>query len=208
MIVDSDVRLVDEWGSERPGGVGALDDGPPGEVPRRAEVAGGAVDVDRARGVRRAREPEAAALDLLTREVRIALGVPRDRRITPDLPVLALDVEGRAPREVHRDGRVVPVPPLVEAVLRVAVRVAAPVVVGGRDEVVRLQRVRGDRGLVLRLPAALEVRVCQVEAVLVHLDVRREVLRAGVATAREVARRPTAALVGAPTERHRGKAAE
>src|SRR5205814_9580166 len=50
-------------------------------------------------------------------------------------------------------------------------------------------RVDLDRLLVLSLAAALQVRVAQVEAVLVDLDVRADVVRTVTASAREVRRR-------------------
>ena len=51
---------------------------------------------------------------------------------------------------------------------------------------IRVVRVDLDRLLVLRLRAALKRRVGQVEAVLVDLDVRADVVRTAVASAREV----------------------
>ena len=54
---------------------------------------------------------------------------------------------------------------------------------------VRVVRVRLDERLVLGLTAALQVRIAQVQAVLVDLDVRALVIRTPIAAAREV-RRP------------------
>ena len=61
---------------------------------------------------------------------------------------------------------------VVGRVVGVASAVAAPVVVGGGDQMRRVVRVLGDRGLVLGLSPSLEVRVGEVEAVLVHPHVR------------------------------------
>src|SRR5437763_140217 len=66
------------------------------------------------------------------------------------------------------------------------VTVAAAVVVVARDELVRVGRVDLDRGLVLRLGAALQVRIAQIQAVLVDLDDRAVVVDTVTASLREV----------------------
>src|SRR5205085_10744335 len=83
-------------------------------------------------------------------------------------------------------GGVVPRVAAVVGVSAVAVAVTAPVVVLARDHVVRVVGVDRDCRLVLRLAAAGEVRIGDVLAVLVHLDVVAELLRAGPGAGREV----------------------
>ena len=109
VVVDRHVLLV-EQAAARAGGVVVLGDRAAREVPRRAVVAGRAEDVERARLVR-VRGDARAAVEHLAAEVRVALRVPRDRRVASRLPVLARGAasEVRAARESHRDRRVVPV---------------------------------------------------------------------------------------------------
>src|SRR5207253_6418746 len=111
----------------------------------------------------------------LAGQVRVALGVPGDRGVAAGLPVLA----GRAAErgtaaEPVRCGRVGPRPTAVQRVRHPAGTVTAPVVVVAADQVVGVVRVDRDPGLVLRLGPALQIRVGQVQAVLVYLDVVAE----------------------------------
>src|SRR5205085_4975933 len=106
--------------------------------------------------------------------------------------------------------RVVPRPPAVGAPRGPARPVAAAVVVVARDDLVRVVRVDRDRRLVLSLAAALEIRVGQVQAVLVDLDVRADVGRTVAAAAREVLVRPVgrAVVVVRLPELERGEAGD
>src|SRR5439155_14412565 len=95
------------------------------------------------------------ALEQLAGQIRIALAIPADGRITARLPVLARECVACADRvagEVVGCRGFVPGPTFVEAVGNAAGAVAAAIVVVAGDDVIGLVRVGRDRLFVLRLP--------------------------------------------------------
>ena len=166
--------------SDGAGRVEGLDRGVAGEVPGRAGVAGGAEHVDGAGlvGVVRRRRP---AHEHLARVVGVAPAVPGHRRVAAGLPVLPGHVAERgAAGEPVGHGAVGPAGPAVAAERGAAGAITAPVVVEPGHQLARVERVLRDGGLVLRLAAALQVGVGDVQAVLVDQDVGPEVARAQV----------------------------
>ena len=181
--------------------VGALNHRPAREVPGRAGVAGGAVQVDGAGGVGH-RGGRLAPVELQAGEVEVAAGVGGNRGVAGPLPVLAGRPEGVAAGEAGRHLTVGPGPPAVAAVGGHAARVAPAVVVVPHDQVPG-GRVDGHRGLVVGLGAAGQVDVGQVEAVAVGLDVAPPPVRAAQAVGRQVGG-PGLGLAGRPRPDRRG----
>ena len=195
MRVNRQVLLVEERIGRRISGsdAGARANVTPREVPGCPLVQGRAEDEEGARDVR-VRRRWLAAVEDLAGEVGVALGVPGDRRVAARLPVLprgskgaGCDGRGRSsPREAHRNRAVGPGPTTVQTERAVAVSVAAAVIVEGGDQVLRVVRVVRDRGLVLRLGATLQIRVGEVQTILIDLDVVSQVHGTTVVACREV----------------------
>ena len=164
-----------------------FEDGTSWKVERGAEVLRGPEDEEPA-GPVRIRCRHGAALEYLAGEIRVALAIPSHGCVSAGLPVLAggIEVCRTSPGEVVWNRRVVPVAALVQAVGDTACAVAPAVVIVARDDVIGLVGIGRDGRLVLRLTASLQIWIAQVQAVLVDLDVRREIRRAAVAPARKV----------------------
>ena len=177
MVVDRHVRLVFKRRDPATRDVAAHDNRTSREVPGSTKVSGRSVDKN-ATGKIRILGCVATTAEDLAAEVNVALGIPRDGWVASRAPVLPSERCSRqASGELHRNLRVGPVPSLVHAVAGDTVTVAAQIVVARPDDVVRIQRVLGNGCLVVRLRSPGQVRVSEVEAALVDLDVGAKIHR-------------------------------
>jgi len=68
----------------------------------------------------------------------------------------------------------------IDAVSESARAITTAVVIEGRDEVTGIIGIPGYRRLVLSLPATLQIRIANVETILIDLDIQTEDLAASV----------------------------
>ena len=103
------------------------------------------------------------------------------------MPILARDAaKGSSPREAIRSCSVAPVLTAVEAVAYPAGAIAPAIIVIRSHEMFRIHGILGDRRLVLRLPTTLQIRIAEIQAVLVDLDIRADRFTARVVLTRVI----------------------